>query len=115
MSILAAVVFIYRLARNCETSCLYGNTFTVQELQRRAIAVIEPENIKTVLSLNFKDYGIRYCLELFRPLLGEGIFNTDGDHLGRVACADPADLRLLEGLLQDLMVLLLRDGTTADL
>ncbi|KAL5118056.1 Phosphatidylinositol 3,4,5-trisphosphate-dependent Rac exchanger 2 protein [Pleosporales sp. CAS-2024a] len=57
----------------------HGNTWTVQELHQYAIVTIEPENIKTILSLKFQDYGIAYRLGPFKPLLGEGIFDTDGE------------------------------------
>lgn len=43
------------------------------------IATVDPENIKTILATNFKDYslGIRY--KQFRPLLGNGIFTLSGE------------------------------------
>lgn len=68
------------LERSVELFRLYGNTFTVKELHKYAILTIEPENIKTILSLNFKDYGLSHRLQPFKPLLGEGIFDTDGAH-----------------------------------
>ena len=68
------------LQQGCELFREYGNTFTLQELHRRAIVTVEPENIKTLLSLKFCDYGIDHRLEAFKPLLGEGIFDSDGEH-----------------------------------
>jgi cytochrome P450 len=108
------------LERSCEYFTVYGNTFTVKELQKSAIVTIEPENIKTILSLNFGHYGIKHRLEAFRPLLGEGIFDTDGDHwtasrsLIRPSFTrnQMADFATLEDLIQDLFVLLPRDGKT---
>ncbi|KAL2839082.1 n-alkane-inducible cytochrome P450 [Aspergillus pseudoustus] len=108
------------LERATELFRIHGTTFTVKELQRRAIVTIEPENIKTILSLKFKDYGIGHRLEPFRPLLGEGIFDTDGDHWSASrALIRPsftrdqvADLACLEELIQDLFALLPRDGKT---
>lgn len=108
------------LDRGCELFRDYGNTFTVKELGRRAILTIEPENIKTVLSHRFKDYGISFRLAPFKPLLGEGIFDTDGEHwassraLIRPSFArdQVADLTSLENLIQDLFLLLPRDGKT---
>lgn len=99
---------------------LLGNTFTVKELHRQAIVTVEPENIKTVLSLKFQDYGISHRLEAFKPLLGLGIFDSDGDHWASSrALIRPsfsrdqvADLTTLEKLIQDLFSLLPRDGTT---
>lgn len=104
----------------CELFRVYGNTFTEKELYRRVVLTIEPENIKTVLSLKFQDYGISHRLEAFRPLLGEGIFDTDGEHWASSrALVRPsftrdqvADLTTLEDLIQDLFSLLPRDGKT---
>ncbi|RMZ77693.1 hypothetical protein DV738_g4337, partial [Chaetothyriales sp. CBS 135597] len=98
----------------------YGNTFTLQELYRSAILTIEPENIKTVLSIRFHDYGINYRLPSLKAFLGEGIFDTDGEHWAASrALIRPsfmrdqlADLREFEELIQDLFVLLPRDGLT---
>jgi cytochrome P450 len=108
------------LERSCECFAVYGNTFTVKELHKSAIVTIEPENIKTVLSLNFGHYGISHRLEAFRPLLGEGIFDTDGDHWAASRSLirpsftrnQMADLATFEDLIQDLFVLLPRDGKT---
>ena len=108
------------LERSCELFRVYGNTFAVKELQRRAIVTVEPENIKTILSLKFKDYGIGHRLEPFKPLLGKGIFDTDGDHWASSrALIRPsftrdqvADLTSFENLIQDLFSLLPRDGKT---
>ena len=108
------------LEKSCERFRIYGNTFTVKELLRRAILTVEPENIKTVLSINFKDYGIGHRLEPFKPLLGAGIFDTDGDHwVSSRALIRPnftrdqvADLTSFEDLIQDLFSLLPRDGET---
>ncbi|KAA8642627.1 cytochrome P450 [Aspergillus tanneri] len=108
------------LEKSCEHFRVYGNTFTAKELQRCAILTIEPENIKTILSLKFKDYGISHRLKPFKPLLGEGIFDTDGDHWASSrALIRPsftrdqvADLTSFENLIQDLFSLLPRDGKT---
>lgn len=108
------------LERGCELFRVYGNTFTVKELQRDAILTVEPENIKTILSLKFKDYAVSHRLEPFKPLLGEGIFDTDGDHWASSrALIRPsftrdqvADLTSFEDLIQDLFSLLPRDGKT---
>lgn len=123
-SLLRAISQHTLLERICSYFRVYGNTFRLKELQRRAILTIEPDNIKTVLSLKFEDYGVSYRLNAFRPLLGEGIFDTDGDHwassrtLIRPSFArdQVADLTTLEDLVQDLFLLLPRDGeTTVDL
>lgn len=97
-----------------------GSTFTAKELLSRVIATTEPENIKAILSTNFKDYGIGFRLEYFGPLLGAGIFDTDGDHWAasralvrpNFARDQVADLTSFESLIQDMFALLPRDGHT---
>ncbi|OJJ78029.1 hypothetical protein ASPBRDRAFT_37257 [Aspergillus brasiliensis CBS 101740] len=111
------------LERSCNLYRTHGNTFTVKELRRNIILTIEPENIKTILSLNFTDYSLNHRYEAMKPLLGEGIFNTDGHHWATsralirpsFAREQVTDLRLLEELIQDLFALLPRDGSTVDL
>lgn len=108
------------LQQSCELYAKHGTTFTVKELTRRAILTIEPENIKTVLAHSFQDYGLSHRLEAFRPLLGEGIFDTDGEHWKHSrALIRPsfvrdqiADLTRFESTFQDLLKLLPRNGTT---
>ncbi|KAL4931058.1 uncharacterized protein BDV17DRAFT_289057 [Aspergillus undulatus] len=105
-----------------EPSTLPGirNTFGIKQLQRSAILTIEPENIKTILSRKFKDYGISFRLAPFKPLPGEGIFDTYGDHWASSRAVlrpsftrdQVADLTTLEDLIQDLFAILPRDGTT---
>lgn len=98
----------------------FGNTWKAKELLHNIIVTIEPENIKAILSLNFKDYGLDFRLEHFGPLLGAGIFDTDGDHWAASrALVRPnfvreqvADLTSFESLIQDMFALLPRDGTT---
>lgn len=55
-----------------------GNTFQSNMVGRKAILTIEPENLKTMLSLKFKDFGLGPSRLEFAPLLGAGIFTTDG-------------------------------------
>ena len=108
------------LETSCERFRIYGNTFAGKELLRRLILTVEPQNIKTVLSTNFKGYGIGHRLKAFKPLLGAGIFDTDGDHWASSrALMRPnftrdqlADLTSFENLVQDLFSLLPRDGAT---
>lgn len=105
---------------NTELFKIHGNTFTTRQLLKYGIGTIEPENIKTILSLKFEDYGISFRLEPFKALLGKGIFDTDGEHWAASrALIRPsftrdqiADLTSLESLIQDLFALLPRDGKT---
>ncbi|KAF2147782.1 n-alkane-inducible cytochrome P450 [Myriangium duriaei CBS 260.36] len=104
----------------CRNFRIHGNTVAVKELHRRVILTIEPENIKTILSLKFKDYSLGHRLAAFKPLLGEGIFTTDGYHwITSRALIRPsftrdqvADLTSFENLIQDLFLLLPHDGKT---
>ncbi|KIX95653.1 uncharacterized protein Z520_08773 [Fonsecaea multimorphosa CBS 102226] len=108
------------LEASCERFRTYGSTFAVKELFHHLILTTEPQNIKTVLSTSFKDYGVGYRLQAFKPLLGAGIFDTDGDHWASSrALLRPnftrdqvADLTSFENLIQDLFSLLPRDGQT---
>lgn len=108
------------LEASCERFRIYGNTFAVKELLHHLILTVEPQNIKAVLSTNFKDYSIGHRLQAFSPLLGTGIFDTDGDHWASSrALMRPnftrdqlADLTSFENLVQDLFSLLPRDGST---
>ncbi|VVT54783.1 uncharacterized protein SAPINGB_P004260 [Magnusiomyces paraingens] len=53
-------------------------TFRQQVFGQFDIWTIDPENIKTVLSTNFKDYEFGNRNGAFAPLLGDGIFTLDG-------------------------------------
>ena len=57
----------------------YGNTYSIIFRGRRALATIDPENLKTILSTNFTsfDFGTSRNNAL-RPLLGESIFTSSG-------------------------------------
>ncbi|RAL08912.1 cytochrome P450 [Aspergillus homomorphus CBS 101889] len=98
-----------------------ATTYASKRLWRYNIVTIEPENIKTILSTNFKDYGLGHRLPIFKPLLGEGIFDTDGAHWAASrALIRPnftrdqvvADLASFEDRVPDLLALIPRDGVT---
>ncbi|KAM4063685.1 cytochrome p450 [Hirsutella rhossiliensis] len=96
--------------KSSRSSALSGSTMFLNK----------PENVKAILSINFKDYGIGHRLETFKPLLGAGIFDSDGDHWASSrALIRPnftrdqvADLTSFEHLIQDLFSILPRDGET---
>lgn len=98
----------------------YGNTFATKVLRKRIVLTVEPENIKTILSIRFKDYGLGFRLKTFAPLLGKGIFTTDGDHWATSRAlirpnftrSQVADLSAFENLISDLFALIPRDGIT---
>ncbi|KAM5475038.1 hypothetical protein MauCBS54593_001509 [Microsporum audouinii] len=112
------------LERSCERFHKLGNTFKLRVFFTPIISTVEPENIKSVLAINFKDYGIIHRLKVLEPLLGKGIFGTDDDHWARsralirpnFARDQVADLTMFEDLIPDLFALIPRDGkTTVDL
>ncbi|KAH8894340.1 cytochrome P450 [Thozetella sp. PMI_491] len=55
-----------------------GHTFALSR-KDKTIFTIDPENIKTVLAVNFKDYSHGERPAFMGPLLGRGIFVTDGE------------------------------------
>lgn len=87
------------------------------------IATAEPENIKTVLALRFKDYSLGQRKSVFNPLLGGGIFNSDGAawahsrHVIRPSFVrdQVADLAIFERHISYLFAAIPRDGSTVDL
>jgi cytochrome P450 len=101
----------------------YGNTFGSKIAQRNIVATIEPQNVKTILSLKFKDYSLGNREDTLGPLLGKGIFTMDGDFWAHSrAMIRPnftrdqvADLNAFERHIQDLWKLIPRDGSTVDL
>jgi len=56
------------------------NTMTIPSLGRHPIQTIEPEILKTVQSLKFKDWSLGKRRQTnFTPLIGHGIFTSDGE------------------------------------
>ena len=100
-----------------------GNTFHNRIVTMPVIVTREPENIKTVLSLKFKDYSFGNRTVAFTPLLGHGIFNADGErwansrHLLRPNFArdQVADLEAFERHFKLMLKHIPRDGKTVDL
>lgn len=57
----------------------FGTTFKAKMIARTIIFTVEPKNVQTVLALKFKDFELgEYRNRALRPLLGAGIFSTDG-------------------------------------
>lgn len=54
------------------------NTYSIVSMGQKLVATIEPENIKAILATNFNDFGIGLRMRAFGPLLGQGIFTSDG-------------------------------------
>lgn len=120
--------------RNAENRCLLAgnrarfqgmktNTFHSNMMGLRVIATMEPENIKTILALRFKDYSFGNRKVAFAPLLGDGIFNSDGErwaesrHLLRPNFNrdQVGDLDAFERHFRLLLKHIPRDGSTVDL
>ena len=96
--------------------CILGQTL---------LMTIEPENIKTVLASDFKSYELSdERKKTTTPLLGEGIFTTDGpawQHSRELLRPNFArhqlveDLEMFERHLQHLITSIPADGSTVDL
>ncbi|TAQ83964.1 hypothetical protein B7494_g7712 [Chlorociboria aeruginascens] len=100
-----------------------GNTWECRLLGRRFVNTIEPENIKTILATNFKDFGLGKRIEGFGALLGAGIFTTDGtqwEHSRALVRpsftkSQVADLDTFEIHIQHLISKIPLDDSTVDL
>ncbi|MCJ1280132.1 hypothetical protein MMC21_007959 [Puttea exsequens] len=100
-----------------------STTFRVRVLHQKAIFTIEPENIKTLLSLRFRNFSLAYRSSIMSALLGKGIFTTDGaewmhsrNMLRPVFAKEQFDdLGILESHIQDLFDLVPGDRSTIDL
>lgn len=98
-------------------------TFRSRLFGSNVISTIEPQNIKTILSLRFKDYGLVGRKRALGPLLGKGIFVADGESWARSrALLRPnfardavADLAAFERHIKYFFKLIPRDGSTVNL
>lgn len=100
-----------------------STTFHTRIITGPVISTVEPENVKAILSLKFKDYSFGQRHTAFSPLLGDGIFNSDGmrwansRHLLRpnFAREQVADLDSLERHFKLMLKYIPKDGTTVDI
>lgn len=53
-------------------------TYVTQFLDTDIVQTYEPANIQAMLATQFEDFGLGYRLQSWSPLLGRGIFTTDG-------------------------------------
>jgi hypothetical protein len=65
-----------RLETGMKRYAANGNTFKLSMMGIEFFNTIEPENLKTILASNFKDYNLSRRSLAFGPLLGDGIFTT---------------------------------------
>lgn len=103
-----------------------AKTFSIVFAGYNSINTVEPENIKTMLSLQFKDYNLSTRRKkAFLPFLGLGIFTTDDAHwqhsrdllrpnfvrsqIGDIGSFEPLIDRLLAGIPRDGSTVRLRD------
>jgi cytochrome P450 len=88
-----------------------GHTHEVVAMGGRGVFTIDPVNIKTMLSLKFKDYSLGNRPAIMGPLLGRGVFVTDGEEWAHSRAllrpsfnkSQVADLSIIESHLQELL------------
>lgn len=102
----------------------YGNTLQMNLLGRWIIITSEPQNIKTMLALNFSDYSLGETRKkIFNPVIGQGIFTTDGaawEHSRAVLRpnfnrSQVGNLTTFETHIKHLIRAIPTDGSTVDL
>lgn len=100
------------------------NTFSANVLDLTLVFTIEPENLKVIQSLDFKNWGLPHRRAQFMgPLLGDGIFILNGARWHRsrellrpnFARTQVADLQTFENHVKHLIHAIPRDGSTVDL
>ncbi|EAW13533.1 cytochrome P450 [Aspergillus clavatus NRRL 1] len=108
------------LLRKRHEAC--GYTFESHTLGGRIVNTSEPENIKAVLATHFQDYSLGFRQAALGPLLGKGVFTTDGQEWKHsrglvrpnVEKAHVTDLSILEKHIRQLLAHIPRDGRTID-
>lgn len=112
------------LQRSVERFGRLGNTIRTKVLFKHMVMTIEPENLKTVLATKFKDWNLPDVRKsAFVPLLGHGIFTTDGaawqhsrDLLRpNFIRSQVGDLNMFESHVEHLIQAIPRDHSTVDL
>ncbi|CAJ0553157.1 Ff.00g116690.m01.CDS01 [Fusarium sp. VM40] len=112
--------YLFSLCRQFE---VVGWTHEVRMLGGASIWTIDPENLKAVLSNNFKDYNLGHRLDVMKDLLGRGAFVTDGEEWQHSrALLRPsfnreqvANLDMIEEHVSHLLHLIPSGGETVDL
>ncbi|KAE8354944.1 cytochrome P450 [Aspergillus coremiiformis] len=104
--------------------CSLGNTFQTSILLSTDICTIEPENVKTVLAVKFKDFDLgEKRRQALHPFLGDGIFTSDGPQWEHSrTLLRPSFVRtqivatnMHERHIQKMIEMIPRDGSTVDL
>lgn len=99
-----------------------GRTFKLR-LGRELIATVEPKNVQAILALQFKDFDLGSRNDAMRPLLGQGIFASDGviwEHSRALLRPNfvrnqIADIAIYEKHVSTLIKWIPRDESTVDL
>ena len=100
------------------------NTFWVRIFRQRIFITMEPENVKTILSLKFTSYSLgEGRKKLMIPFMGEGILTTDGEkwqHSRNMirpsfTRSQISDLDMYEHHFQQLIQHIPLEGSTVDL
>ncbi|KAI3574010.1 n-alkane-inducible cytochrome P450 [Fusarium oxysporum f. sp. albedinis] len=100
----------------------YGSTFKTS-LGRNVVITIEPKNVQAILALKFKDFELGCRNKAVSPLLGQGIFASDGaiwEHSRALVRPNfvrnqIADLGVYEKHVSNLIGNIPLDGSTVDL
>lgn len=101
-----------------------GTTYEANLLGTRDINTIDPQNIRAILATQFKEFSLGTRRKnAFMPLLGSGIFTTDGDEWKRsrdllkpaFAKSQLENVDLFETHFQDMLFYLDKEGKLIDL
>ncbi|KAH6665798.1 cytochrome P450 [Halenospora varia] len=100
-----------------------GNTYSNMIAGMEFITTIDPLNLQAVLATSFKDYDLGGRIHAWGPLVGQGIFTSDGEQWShRRALLRPnfhkqqiANLEMFERHIQHLVSKIPRNGATVDL
>ena len=112
------------LANLQERLLKHGNTVYIRVFFTTMYSTIEPENVKAMMAVNFKDWSLgARRIDAFTPLLGQGIFTTDGaawQHSRELlrpnfTRSQVGDLPTFETHVDQLIKAIPRDGSTVDL
>jgi cytochrome P450 len=98
-------------------------TQSIRIFTKTIIVTAEPANIKAIFATNFNDFDTAGRLAFIGPVIGKGIFTTDGEEWKHSRAmirpnfvrAQVANIDAIEVYLQDMFKLLPSDGSPVDL
>jgi cytochrome P450 len=111
------------LLRECGLIAKLGATYIFYICGVGVVSTAEPENMKAILATSFDDFGSGERNAFLEPVLGTGIFTTDGEEWAHSRAmirpsftrSQIADLDRLEECMDDMLALIPSDGTEIDL